>query len=159
MKSSGPPHLRFVHRNLPLLLLHAREGVLSRFRPIFNSHDLTDQQWRILRALLECGPLESWQIGQACCISSSSIAVILGRMELQGLIEKQRMEHDQRRVLVSATTHSRALAKQMRPRIEAEYVKLEALVGKELLNELHRVLDAVNQRLSEAGVQPASKEE
>ena len=48
----------FSHRNLPLLLLQAREGVLAHFRPILNAHGVTEQQWRIIRALLEGGPLE-----------------------------------------------------------------------------------------------------
>ena len=42
----------FRHRNLPLLLLHAREGVIGQFRPILNAHGVTEQQWRIIRALL-----------------------------------------------------------------------------------------------------------
>ena len=40
------------HRNLPLLLLQAREGVISRFRPILTEAGFTEQQWRVIRALL-----------------------------------------------------------------------------------------------------------
>ena len=32
------------HRNLPLLLLQAREAVIANFRPILNAHGLTEQQ-------------------------------------------------------------------------------------------------------------------
>jgi DNA-binding MarR family transcriptional regulator len=52
------------HRNLPLLLLQARERVMARFRPILNEHGITEQQWRIVRLLLEEGPLEPREIGE-----------------------------------------------------------------------------------------------
>ena len=43
------------HRNLPLLLLQARERVIAQFRPILKAHGLTEQQWRVLRALVDAG--------------------------------------------------------------------------------------------------------
>ena len=48
----------FTHRNLPRLLLQARESVIAHFRPILKAHGLTEQQWRVLRALVDAGPLE-----------------------------------------------------------------------------------------------------
>ncbi len=54
------------HRNLPLLLLQARERVIARFRPILNAHGITEQQWRIVRALIDTGPLEPREIGELC---------------------------------------------------------------------------------------------
>ena len=76
-----PAHIR--HRNLPLLLLQARERVIARFRPILNEHGVTEQQWRIVRALLERGPLEPRQIVDVCRISSPSLAGVLARMQQQ----------------------------------------------------------------------------
>jgi hypothetical protein len=43
---------KFKHRNLPLLLLQARERVIGHFRPVLNAHGITEQQWRIVRLLL-----------------------------------------------------------------------------------------------------------
>jgi hypothetical protein len=51
--AAEPGELR--HRNLPLLLLQARERVIARFRPILNAHGITEQQWRIVRALIDHG--------------------------------------------------------------------------------------------------------
>ena len=42
-------------RNLALLLLRSREGVMAHFRAILHQHGLTEQQWRVLRALLDAG--------------------------------------------------------------------------------------------------------
>ena len=41
----------FVHRNLPRLLLQAREAVMTHTRPSLREHGLSDQQWRVLRVL------------------------------------------------------------------------------------------------------------
>ena len=40
-------------RSLPMQLMRARELVMRHFRPHLHDHDLTDQQWRIIRALTE----------------------------------------------------------------------------------------------------------
>src|SRR3954451_24750942 len=82
------------HRNLPLLLLQARESVIGRFRPVLNAHGVTEQQWRIVRALLERGPMEPREIGALCALSSPSLAGILARMDETGLVARERLGHD-----------------------------------------------------------------
>ena len=43
--------MREFSRSLPMSLLRAREAVMRQFRPSLREHGLTEQQWRILRAL------------------------------------------------------------------------------------------------------------
>jgi homoprotocatechuate degradation regulator HpaR len=129
------------HRNLPLLLLQAREGVLARFRPILNAAGLTEQQWRVVRALLADGPLEPRQIGALCCISSPSLAGVLARMDDLGLVQRERTAQDQRRVLVSLTRKSRNLAAALAPQIEAVYALLEAQIGADFVQRFYATLD------------------
>ena len=131
----------FAHRNLPLLLLQARERVIARFRPLLNANGVTEQQWRVVRTLIETGPLEPRQIVALCGISSPSLAGVLGRMEEVGLVRRVRLDHDQRRVEVSLTAKSRALATAMAPQVEAAYAELEAMVGPELVGQVYRLLD------------------
>src|SRR5450755_1513018 len=100
---------RLKHRNLPLLMLKAREHVIGRFRPLLNAHGITEQQWRVVRVLLEAGALEPREIGESCSLSSPSLAGVLARMEEIGLVNRRRLAHDQRRVRVSLTSKSRAL--------------------------------------------------
>ena len=131
----------FAHRNLPLLLLQAREGVMARFRPILNAHGLTEQQWRIVRALLAQGPLEPRQIGEVCRLSSPSLAGVLARMDDLGLVQRERMPQDRRRVLVQLTDRSRTLATAMAPQIEAAYAAIEAHIGADFIGGFYRTLD------------------
>ena len=99
-----PQPCGFRHRNLPLLLLQAHESVIAHFRPVLNAHGITEQQWRIVRALLEHGPLEPRQIGEVCRISSPSLAGVLSRMDDVGLVRRERLASDQRRVRVLLRT-------------------------------------------------------
>ena len=150
MTSSAPIR----HRNLPLLLLHAREAVLSRFRPILNAHGVTEQQWRIIRALLELGPREPRQIVDICGISSPSLAGILARMDDLGLVVKTPVDGDQRRFTVSLTAKSRGLARRIAPQIEATYADIEAALGKDFTDDAYRALDALISRLGQADIAP-----
>lgn len=149
-KSAQPPPIGFQHRNLPLLLLQAREGVLARFRPILGEHGLTEQQWRIIRALLEAqGPLEPRQIGQLCRISSPSLAGVLARMNELGLVQRERVALDQRRVMISLSPLSQQLAARMAPQIEAMYRHLEAHIGEETVTRFYASLDEMIRLLGE----------
>jgi len=138
-------------RNLPLLLLQARERVISHFRPVLNKYRVTEQQYRILRALDMNGPLEPRSIGEICHISSPSLAGVLARMEEVCLVARQRMPQDQRRQLVSLTPDSRALLRQMWPHIAAVYRKLDAQLGKDLNAEVYRALEGLLERLDTPG--------
>jgi homoprotocatechuate degradation regulator HpaR len=141
----------FQHRNLPLLLQQAREGVISRFRPLLNAHGVTEQQWRIVRALVDLGPMEPRQIVQVCGISSPSLAGVLGRMDEMGLVQRERFDNDARRVLVTLTPKSQALAQGLAPRIEALYAEIEALVGPEFTQSFYQALDTLIARLGDGG--------
>lgn len=146
--------LAFAHRNLPLLLLQAREAVLARFRPILNAHGLTEQQWRILRVLLESGPLEPRQIVVLCGISSPSMAGMLTRMETLGLVHRQRLEHDQRRVLVTPAERGHELARKIAPAIEAEYAALAVQLGPSFMTTLYATLNGLVAQLGVGHVEP-----
>jgi homoprotocatechuate degradation regulator HpaR len=137
----GRKRVKLQHRNLPLLLLQARERVIAQFRPLLNEHDVTEQQWRIVRVLLEVPALEPREIGEICGISSPSLAGVLARMEQLRLVTRRRATHDQRRVLVSLTARSRTLAARMVPQIEATYRQIEERIGRDFGERLEQMLD------------------
>ena len=131
------------HRNLPHLLLRARETLMAHFRPLLAEFGLTEQQWRILREIVEQGPLEPRQLCEACSISSPSIVGVLLRMEETGLVERERMAHDQRRVRVSLTPRSRRIAQRLIPKVEQRYQALEDMLGLRSIQEVYDALDAL----------------
>lgn len=132
----------FKHRNLALLLLQARERVMGNFRRILNHYGLTEQQWRVIRAISDFNePMEQWQICETCQILSPSLAGVLVRMEDMQLVERNRVDTDQRRILVALTAKSRALIKDIAPLIEQQYAKLEEGIGVETVGNLYGALD------------------
>jgi homoprotocatechuate degradation regulator HpaR len=142
------------HRNLPQLLLQSREALMQRFRPALNEQGVTEQQWRILRALLQEDGLEPRQLCERCLISSPSITGVLARMAEAGLIERERMGHDQRRVKVTLTPQAIAIGARMAPIVEQQYDELESLVGMDALQQVYDVLDTLLQRLQATGAMP-----
>ena len=133
------PH-RITHRNLPQLLLKARDALMSHFRPILTHYGLTEQQWRILRALDAHAPLEPREICEQCQILSSSMAGVLARMEAIGLVERSRVESDQRRVLVRLAHKGDALIDDMAPLIQLQYHYMEQAFGKTMFDALEGAL-------------------
>jgi homoprotocatechuate degradation regulator HpaR len=127
--------------NLPQRLLKARDELMVHFRPILNHFGVTEQQWRILRALDQQGQLEPREIGDLCQISSPSMAGVLARMEQAGLVERKRMETDQRRVSVTLSPQSRALLGQMGPLIDLQYQYIEQACGTQIFIDLLTVLE------------------
>ena len=66
---------------------------------------------------------------------------MLARMERDGLITRQRSDEDARRSVVSATAAGLALTDALSQAIEADYLDLEAHLGKAKLAQLYRLLD------------------
>jgi homoprotocatechuate degradation regulator HpaR len=129
------------HPNLPQRMLKARDSLMTHFRPIFNHFGLTEQQWRIFRALDEYGQLEPRELCDMCQISSPSMAGILARMEDSGLIQRDGIEGDQRRVIVHLSSKGAKLLGKIGPLIDLQYSYIEQACGKQIFVELFAVLD------------------
>ena len=126
--------------SLPLKLLKARETAMSFFRPILQEISLTEQQWRIIRALKEFGPLESKQLAECCCILSPSLTGIIKRLEQQDFIKRQQSSEDQRRVLLSLTNHAITVFDNVSPRLEERYKKMTEQLSEEKMQQLKELL-------------------
>ncbi|MGJ7494559.1 homoprotocatechuate degradation operon regulator HpaR [Variovorax sp. RT4R15] len=131
----------FVHRNLPRLLLQAREAVMAHTRPSLREHALSDQQWRVLRVLGEHGAVETGRVAREAFILGPSLTGVLARMERDGLVRRARDPDDQRRTVIEATPQGKKLVKRLSTTIEAHYAWIEASMGKTKLGELYVLLD------------------
>ena len=131
----------FVHRNLPRLLLQARESVMAHTRPSLREHGLSYQQWRVLRVLGEHGAVETGRIASEAYILGPSLTGVLARMERDGLIQRERDPADQRRTVVEATAKGRKTIARLSDTIETHYQWLEQSLGKQKLAQLYALLD------------------
>ncbi|MFI5443881.1 homoprotocatechuate degradation operon regulator HpaR [Polaromonas sp. UC242_47] len=133
----------FIHRNLPRLLLQARESVMAYTRPRLREHALSDQQWRVLRVLGEHGVVETGRVAREAFILGPSLTGVLTRMERDGLIRRARDPLDQRRTVVEATDKGLQLVATLSQTIEAHYAWMENTLGKQKLAQLYELLDKV----------------
>ena len=127
--------------SLTLSLLQAREAAMAFFRPLLNQHDLTEQQWRVIRILKQQGELENYQLAELACILKPSMTGVLGRLERDGLVRRQKAAQDQRRVFVSLTEGGEACFASMKEGMEANYQKIQAQFGEEKLQQLMGLLN------------------
>ena len=140
MTSGATP---FTHRNLPRLLLQAREAVMAHTRPALREHALSDQQWRVLRVLGEHGTVETGRVAREAFILGPSLTGVLSRMERDGLVGRERDPADQRRTVVKATGKGKLLVRKLSVTIEAHYQQMETVLGKQKIAQLYVLLDAL----------------
>ena len=142
------PAQPFKHRNLPCLLLEARESVMAHTRPGLREQGLSDQQWRVLRVLGEDhanggSGVETGRIAREAFLLGPSLSGVLTRMERDGFINRQRDPQDQRRTVVRPTALGLRRVKTLSTTIEAHYAWMERHLGKAKLQQLYELLDAV----------------
>src|SRR6185437_11881019 len=81
--SAGRVPMREFSRSLPMSLLRAREAVMRQFRPSLRRHDLTEQQWRILRALAAIDAIEVTELARTAFLLGPSLSRILRDLDLR----------------------------------------------------------------------------
>lgn len=120
-------------------LLRARESAMQHFRPMLARHDLTEQQWRVLRALSAADhPPTISDIAERTFLLAPSLTRIVGHLESVGLATRATDPHDHRRTLVSLTSRGHDVVARVAPESEAIYNALEHGFGSD---RLHRLLD------------------
>ena len=138
-------HTPFVHRNQPRLLLQAREAVMAHTRPSLREHELSDQQWRVLRVLgehaHEATGIETGRVAREAYLLGPSLTGVLARMERDGLIARERCPQDARRTVVRATALGLQKVQTLSQTIEAHYSWMEQQLGKPKLGQLYALLD------------------
>jgi homoprotocatechuate degradation regulator HpaR len=133
--------MRTLEQSLPLKLLKAREAVMEQFRPHLNAHGVTEQQWRVLRALAEVEAIDIGTLSQWIALSTPSLSRMLPDMEARGLIKRRKDKIDGRVVIVLLAPKGRDLFERMSSESERIYHDLEEAVGRASIKALTRALD------------------
>lgn len=139
--------MRPFRRSLPMTLMKAREAVLRGFLPLLRDHDLSTQQWRVIRALVEVDSLELKETARQCGLLLPSLSRIVRNLERRGLIARQAVTEDLRRSRLSITASGRALFERIAPYSEQNYDRITRLYGHDRLAELYTMLDELIETL------------
>lgn len=140
--------MREFSRSLPMALLRAREAVMRQFRPSLRAHGLTEQQWRILRALAAVEASEVTELARTAFLLAPSLSRILRDLEARRLIERKTAKADLRRGLVSISEKGLKLMETVAPSSEAIYAAITRRYGMRNLIALHDMLKELEQSLS-----------
>ncbi|MCP4315052.1 MAG: homoprotocatechuate degradation operon regulator HpaR [Hyphomicrobiales bacterium] len=133
--------LRATSRALPIALLRARETVMGQIRPMLSDAGVTEQQWRVLRVLVEDGPMDPTDIADKSCLLLPSLTRILKFLEENSLVTRTRHETDGRRFVVEITSKGRGLIDENALTSNRIYSEIEAAFGVKKMDELLDLLD------------------
>lgn len=139
-KDTSAPGLRSYQRALPISLLRARESTIRKFRRHLDEHDMTLQQWRVIRALADEPGLDSKTLSDRCVILTPSLTRIFRALSARGLIRAIGAE-DARRRCYDLTPEGQRLYDTVSVRSEQIYEEIEAAFGRDNMAELLRLLD------------------
>ena len=132
--------MRDFSRSLPMALLRARESVMRHFRPSLRAHGLTEQQWRILRALSSHGEIEVTELAVVAYLLGPSLSRILRDLEARRLIKRRLVKSDLRRSIVAITARGMKLIEAVAPSSEAIYAEIARRFGARKLADLQDML-------------------
>ena len=110
---------------------------MSRFRPILHSHGLTEQQWRVLRALNELGELTAAGLATECSILAPSMTRILRKLSKEGLVLTRKSKDDHRELRVKMSAKGQRLVDEIGPKVEDEYNAIREQLQPDRLEALY----------------------
>ena len=134
---------------LNILLVQARDAVVSYYRPVLNQAGITEQQWRIIRLLSQHGTLDFQELSQQTSILRPSLTGILTRLEKLELVMRLKPASDQRRVFLKLTENGLQLFERISLLMDEQTQQLENdFSGKKLqqLENLSKELSNLNQQ-------------
>ena len=116
--------------------------VVRRYRKPLEALDLTYTQYIVMMAFWEFGGMTEGELGRLVRLDSGTLAPLLKRLERQGLITRERLDTNERKLFVDLTETGEALREQALavpeamgsciPLSEEELIQLQTLLKKAL---------------------------
>lgn len=141
--------LRSFSRSLPMSLLLAREAVMARFRSSLKLFNITEQQWRVLRALNTVPEIEVTALAKATGLLPPSLSRILKDLEARGLVLRLAAEQDMRKSLIAISPDGLKLIDAVAPYSEEIYGEITRAFGDDKLTQLQDLLKELVQTVGE----------
>ncbi len=119
---------------------------LSRLLRPLRRHDMTPEQYWLLRHLRRSGPVSIGELASALGITTGSATVACKRLEKVGLLSRERRADDERIVVVALTEQGRAQIDVWRQQKREALVRLLGVLDEQeqqaLQDMIERLLDA-----------------
>ena len=118
-------------------------------RQLSGSHGLTGPQMLCLREIAEHGSLTTGALALAVALSPATLTGILDRLEVRGLVSRERRPEDKRRVLVSLTAVGRQMSQELPSPLQERFgARLTELPADEQA-AIRKALDSVARMMEE----------
>lgn len=128
---------------LPILLQKAKEASVAQVRGTLAAFDLTEQQWRVIRAAYEHGEMNAQQLAQRSAILGPSLSRILNRLEADGVLTRKTAEGDLRELTIKLSTSGKRLHNKVQPALAKHYDALGEKLGPRKSKQLADLLQYV----------------
>jgi DNA-binding MarR family transcriptional regulator len=132
-----------------LLSLTRTQSILDpTFNAIFSEHKLTAPQYNILRILkgnTNKDGMSCSAIGERMVTRDSDLTRLLDKLEKAQLVQRQRPEHDRRKVLTLITTKGAETLRQINPKLEQANKKVLGHMKDSDLKKLNQLLNNIRQ--------------
>ncbi len=143
--------LRHFSKSLPMSLLRARESVMRHFRKSLREFGVTEQQWRVLRALSTKPQMEVAELARATFLLGPSLSRILVDLDQRGLILREPDPADLRRWMISLSPSGTELIDTVTPVSEAIYREISQRFGEDRLGQLQDLLAELEEAMAGIG--------
>src|SRR3982751_1117086 len=146
--TSAAYRMRPFDRSLPMVLLRARESVMRGFRRLLREHGLNEQEWRIIRALVEVDQIEIGELADRVFILKPSATRTIKNLQARKIVSRTRSNEDQRRAFIALTPYGRELFQELAPHSELEYARITELLGSQNMRQLYKLLRRLTETLN-----------
>jgi homoprotocatechuate degradation regulator HpaR len=133
-----------------MVLLRTRESVMRGFRRLLREHGLNEQEWRIIRALVEVDQMEIGELAERVFILKPSATRTVKNLQARDILTRKRSDKDQRRAFISLTPRGREIFESFAPHSEREYARITELLGADNMELLYSLLGRVTSVLNES---------
>lgn len=119
---------------------------MRHFRPILAERDLTEQQWRVLRALHDAeAALSVGELADRTFLLGPSLSRMLVSLDDRNLIARTSVPEDARRAEITITAVGVELVSDIAPRSERVYESIDSQFGSADFAQLHSLLERLAQ--------------
>ncbi len=133
-------------------LLHLSRLLYRQTSPVRRG-ELTPEQFWLLRELGHHGRLSMRQLANGLSLTPSSVTSACKRLERDGLLTRERQDHDERVVIVALTRRGKQQLARWRQRRHEQAAELLSPLGRDDQSQLQRLLRRVLEEAHRVGLE------
>lgn len=130
------------NESVTMSMLRAREALMARFRPILAEHELSEPQWRVLRALSEVPEMSVTETADVTMLLGPSISRIVRDLEARGLIGRIAHGRKPNQYHLRILPEGKQVIRKVAPKADACLGGMAQEMGPEKVRQMQALLEA-----------------